>query len=446
MSKLQNIFNEKSSEYSNNVRKFEKLSQTRKQLDEINSEIATYEAERNVLDSEITNLQSCISEQNRELAKIDAKISDISDTITKGKNEDNSLVTKLTEIREKIEKLEKEKIEENLSIGEENVAKLEWNINVETTNRNQLEEKIRTLEQSTTEVRNLQRNIEDNRQYLKYKKRIEELNSEIQKFELRLYSLNCTNTKNRLKYLKEICEGIMVEIANHVGRKKELEEAIKRTNIELETNFKDIEKRYREQDVIVYTSELAIGDLVNYAQALDKAIICYHASKMKEINTRIRDLWSRTYSGKDIEAIEIRADIGSSNTVKRSHNYRIIMIQKGIEVDMRAKSSAGQRMLASIVIRLALAQSFCVNFGALALDEPTTNLDEDNIQNLARSLRTLLESQRHNQNFQLIIITHDENFSRLVGDTEYSDFYYSVRKNSTGVSVIEKRDWRTYEE
>lgn len=33
---------------------------------------------------------------------------------------------------------------------------------------------------------------------------------------------------------------------------------------------------------------------------------------------------------------------------------------------------------ASVVIRLALAETFCVSCGILALDEPTTNLDHNN--------------------------------------------------------------------
>ena len=36
-------------------------------------------------------------------------------------------------------------------------------------------------------------------------------------------------------------------------------------------------------------------------------------------------------------------------------------------------------MLAAIVIRLALAETFGLNCGILALDEPTTNLDAANI-------------------------------------------------------------------
>ena len=33
------------------------------------------------------------------------------------------------------------------------------------------------------------------------------------------------------------------------------------------------------------------------------------------------------------------------------------------------------QVLACLIIRLALAETFCLNCGILALDEPTTNLD-----------------------------------------------------------------------
>ena len=55
-------------------------------------------------------------------------------------------------------------------------------------------------------------------------------------------------------------------------------------------------------------------------------------------------------------------------------------------LEMRGRCSAGQKVLASLIIRLALAETFCLNCGILTLDEPTTNLDHENIESLARSL------------------------------------------------------------
>lgn len=44
------------------------------------------------------------------------------------------------------------------------------------------------------------------------------------------------------------------------------------------------------------------------------------------------------------------------------------------------------QVLASLIIRLALAETFCLNCGILALDEPTTNLDGPNTESLAAAL------------------------------------------------------------
>ena len=46
----------------------------------------------------------------------------------------------------------------------------------------------------------------------------------------------------------------------------------------------------------------------------------------------------------------------------------------------------GCQVLASLIIRLALAETFCLNCGILALDEPTTNLDVPNAESLAAAL------------------------------------------------------------
>ena len=48
------------------------------------------------------------------------------------------------------------------------------------------------------------------------------------------------------------------------------------------------------------------------------------------------------------------------------------MYQGDSKLNMRGRCSAGQKVLASLLIRLALAETFCINCGVLALDEPTT--------------------------------------------------------------------------
>lgn len=62
------------------------------------------------------------------------------------------------------------------------------------------------------------------------------------------------------------------------------------------------------------------------------------------------------------------------------------MFRRGIELDMRGRCSAGQKVLASIIIRLSLAQTFSTHCGIMTLDEPTTNLDKHNVDSLAEAL------------------------------------------------------------
>jgi DNA repair protein RAD50 len=148
----------------------------------------------------------------------------------------------------------------------------------------------------------------------------------------------------------------------------------------------------------------------------------FHTLKIKEINKIIRELWQMTYQGQDIDTIELESGIGdlegdgattASTAGSRSYNYRVVMRKGDLPLDMRGRCSAGQKVLAAIVIRLALAETFCLNCGILALDEPTTNLDEPNKHGLAKALARLIMSRSKQQNFQLICITHDEVYSTL---------------------------------
>ncbi|KAF4681958.1 DNA repair protein rad50 [Perkinsus olseni] len=208
--------------------------------------------------------------------------------------------------------------------------------------------------------------------------------------------------------------------------------------------YKNIDDRHRSALIQHVVSDMATHDLSRYHSALDKALMRYHVSKMMEVNRVIRELWQQVYRGQDIDYIAIRSDTEdgaasvTSATRLRSYNYRVVMTCQGVEVDMRGRCSAGQRVLASLIIRLALAESFCCNCGILALDEPTTNLDSTNIEGLSDALADLIEARRESSNFQLLLITHDEEFVRklVAGPTHPCDYYYRVAKDNDGFSFI----------
>ncbi|KAJ7134632.1 P-loop containing nucleoside triphosphate hydrolase protein [Mycena epipterygia] len=206
-------------------------------------------------------------------------------------------------------------------------------------------------------------------------------------------------------------------------------------------DFKDINKKYTDQLIKVKMSDMANSDLEKYGKALDNAIMKYHGLKMEEVNDTMKHLWNKTYQGTDIDGIKIRSDV-EGGASKRSYNYRVVMTKDQVEMDMRGRCSAGQKMLASIIIRLALSDSFGQNCGILALDEPTNALDTENIDALADSLVDIIKERRNHSNFQLIIITHDENFLKKLGQSDVMEYYWRVSRDSRQKSVIERQRFR----
>ncbi len=220
--------------------------------------------------------------------------------------------------------------------------------------------------------------------------------------------------------------------------------------------YKDVEERHLRKTIEFETTELAVKDLDSYYTGLDQAIQTFHTRKIKEINKIIRELWQLIYKGQDIDLIELESgvDAETTNRATRSYNYRVVMRKGDTPLDMRGRCSAGQRVLAAIVIRLALAETFCLNCGILALDEPTTNLDEANRSGLANALAKIIIARQKQQNFQLICITHDEEFVKLMNtelaansDFSMPEYYFKVSREEdeegTGkyFSKIERLYW-----
>lgn len=207
--------------------------------------------------------------------------------------------------------------------------------------------------------------------------------------------------------------------------------------------YREIDKRYTSTFVKVQTTEMAIEDIEKYYRALEKAVSSYHAEKVAQINKIVADLWRLTYRGSDIDSIEIRSEDDSTGSMaRRSYKYRVVMRRGDTELDMRGRCSAGQKVLAAVIIRMALSEAFCCDCGILALDEPTTNLDDDNAQSLAQALRELISARRNVQHFQLVVITHDEQFVKALGGNHRADTFYFVQKDREGAfSVIQERQF-----
>ena len=227
------------------------------------------------------------------------------------------------------------------------------------------------------------------------------------------------------------------EYAESQGRVRAHQEAMEQCKRELDDpELKGVDKNLSRRVLELKTLEMVNGDLDRYHSALDRALMAFHASKMSDINKVVRELWQRTYRGQDIDYIQIRSDAEGAQG-RSSYNYRVVMVVGDAELEMRGRCSAGQKVLACLIIRLALAETFCLNCGILALDEPTTNLDAPNADALARSLIDVMHSRKDQENFQLIVITHDMHFAQVLGQREHADYYWRITKDDNQHSHIE---------
>lgn len=186
---------------------------------------------------------------------------------------------------------------------------------------------------------------------------------------------------------------------------------------------------YSEVEVL----EKSLAEQTVLLKALEASIINYHRQKIFEVNHIISKIWAETYKGSDIEKIYISADVEKIKK-RSSFNYKISFFSKGQEIDMRGRCSSGQRMMASLVIRIALAQAFSNTFSVIALDEPTTNMDAANAEGLAECIAQI---SAQFEKLQIIIITHDSDFMRKVIRESPRESYLMVEKLKN-TSIITK--------
>lgn len=325
----------------------------------------------------------------------------------------------------------------NLAANQRAITGLEKSI---TNTKHEVDELTKRTNKLRGDIDNGDRkkkNISDNLTYRKHLRALDSLKQDIEELTERNAHEDYERLQGEARQLENHSNRLLAERGSVMGTMKTKDEELGRLLQEWELDYKDAKQKYRESHIRVETTKATIEDLAQCGSAVDKAVMQFHTMKMAEVNRIAGELWTTTYQGTDIDTILIRSD-NESATGKRNYNYRLCMVKQDTEMDMRGRCSAGQKVLASIIIRLALAESFGVNCGLIALDEPTTNLDRDNIKSLAESLHMIIKTRQAQSNFQLIVITHDEEFLRHMRCSDFCDSFFRVRRDERQNSVISR--------
>ncbi|CAD8088254.1 unnamed protein product [Paramecium sonneborni] len=318
------------------------------------------------------------------------------------------------------------------------IQKLQLEIQGEMDKIKQLELEIQQKQQKLKQYQELQDYIQKLQKWQNFEEAEEKLNQQIEVVQQEIQNLQNEYQQQQINITKKDKLKLEYDL-----RKSKLEQSFQ-TSLDQK---KDINKRYdgTEQKRLELLCELVanqqfISDLRKYLSILESTMLECHGQKMKEINKFLFDTWQKIYNGQDIKFIEVKFDeIPNQKKISKKYNYRLVMrTMNNTEIDMKGRCSMGQKMLASIVFRMALAECFGSNCCFLALDEPTSNLDRKHIKTLAEQLNSLIElMKQHEQQIQLIIITHDMDLVKLL--KMHADSYYMISKKENGFSCIEER-------
>ncbi|GAA5991630.1 hypothetical protein JCM5350_007782 [Sporobolomyces pararoseus] len=413
------------------------------------------EARQNDTREEVANLEKQAKELDKRLADsvapIRQKENDLAAARTQFMAEESAASRELQAYNKSDEQIQLNKREIQNYItrgGDAELTKVERELQKHDTLISEMKQRIANLQnqisqfdQTLADSKAVLRNFQDNIRLRREKAALIAIDNEIDQLDedsARKAYRKFETEYNEQRRKQSDLQGEQSKLSGEISTlKKDFEEKEE----ELGSEYKDIDEKYRRELINVKTAEMSNQDLEKLQKALDGAIMRFHGLKMKEINDTIADLWTKTYQGTDIDKIMIKSDAeGKASGTARSYNYRVVMFKDQTEMDMRGRCSAGQKVLASIIIRLALAESFSVNCGIMALDEPTTNLDKDNIVALAGSLSDLIKERQGQSNFQLIVITHDEEFLETLGGSGVIDKYWRVSRGDGGqVSTIERQ-------
>uniref|UniRef100_A0A8L7TAA3 AAA_23 domain-containing protein n=1 Tax=Brugia malayi TaxID=6279 RepID=A0A8L7TAA3_BRUMA len=281
--------------------------------------------------------------------------------------------------------------------------------------------------------------LDDQLRKLELQERIKSLDKSLEETEW--YGKAIPELREELSSLSNQVNDLQLMIENKRG---ELNEQRKRLatmeKFLASSEYAEFKAEFKKEVVKKCVIKRVIEDLANYIRAVDESVVKFHAQKMEEINEVLSSLWEQVYHGNDIETIQIKSESAGENEKKKSYNYRVVMYVGGTEIDMPGRCSAGQKMLASILIRIALSDVFCDKCSIIALDEPTANLDVLKVKNLGDMLADIISARCANnaKMFQLIIITHDNRFVEHLRQLCRPEWVYSVSKDDAGLSRVKR--------
>jgi len=353
--------------------------------------------------------------------------------LMKKKKETEAELLQLEEARKKLEEMKKEledfdslkiELENNRSIylvlteNEEKVRKELANLEKELAS---LQEKYKIASEDRQKLEMLMFQLND---YMEKSKRISELISQKEKY------------MTKIMEIEKKLEGVDLgkkekEFMELVGKERELvtkisgiENVIKEREIrlkDLEKTLHTVEKEKREIEKL----EKIIRELKIFEKALTEVQSQLRKEFVTSVNHTMNKLWSTLYPYRDFEGIRLNIEEG---------DYVLQLFSRsGGWTNVEGFVSGGERSIACLALRIALALVLAPQLRIAFLDEPSHNLDSKSLSELAVTLRERVGEFLD----QVILITHQEELIDAVTGKSYRLERDKVMDGVTKVELIE---------
>ena len=160
----------------------------------------------------------------------------------------------------------------------------------------------------------------------------------------------------------------------------------------------------------------AAGALSTIQTALARTQTALRREFIDGVNEAMSDLWENVYPYGDFTGVRLAVEGG-----ERGGDYVLQLRDRaGNWVPVEGIASGGERTDACLALRIAFAIVLAPSLSWIVLDEPTHNLDEEGIQELARVMRERLPEVVR----QILIITHEQRLEEAV-----SGYLYRFSRN-----------------
>ena len=344
-----------------------------------------------------------------------------------------SLIEKINQKQKEVDMIASETSETNHDACLTEVRLAKDRVNGLSSKYEELRSDIRKFSNEISNSRSINREFNDAIALKDHQEKFKRLKQEVEELKIEIGTKQTSKIEASISQINALLKTKSSKRDKLSGELKQMRNTIGGLERTLNSDsYRDIEKDFEVKKFEQRVVETMIKDFDYSYKTLDRCMMQFHRSKIDQINATLQELWPSIYRGPDIDYIQIAADDDgkTSATGRSAYNYRVVMVKGDIELDMRGRCSAGQKVLACILIRLALAETFSGKCGIIALDEPTTNLDQKNMLSLADALVSLLERKAHSgSNIQMVLITHEQQFVEAFEHSELVEYYWDLKKS-----------------